>query len=84
MRKAFCALVLTGSLTAAILSAQEPRDNNVNTGPGNGDRGAATTAQRDNDRGFNPGWLGLIGLAGLAGLMPKDRNNRQNVAATNR
>ena len=24
-------------------------------------------ANRD-DRGFNPGWLGLLGLAGLAGL----------------
>jgi len=32
------------------------------------DTGATTTRTDRDDRGFNPGWLGLIGLAGLAGL----------------
>lgn len=36
------------------------------------DMGTTTTrTARDDDRGFNPGWLGLLGLAGLAGLMPR-------------
>ena len=40
----------------------------------------STTADNRDDRGFNPGWLGLLGLAGLAGLIPlftrNDRNDR--------
>jgi hypothetical protein len=39
----------------------------------------ATTA-RDDDRGFDMGWLGLIGLAGLAGLLPRDRRGRHTGA----
>jgi len=35
----------------------------------------ATTARNDND-GFNLGWIGLAGLAGLVGLMPHDRRDR--------
>lgn len=31
------------------------------------------TAPRNDDRGFDWGWLGLIGLAGLAGLNRRDR-----------
>ncbi len=37
------------------------------------------TAPRNDDRGFDWGWLGLIGLAGLAGL---NRRDRTHVAGT--
>jgi hypothetical protein len=33
----------------------------------------AGAAPRNDDRGFDWGWLGLIGLAGLAGLNRRDR-----------
>ena len=36
---------------------------------------SAPAANRDNDRGFDWGWLGLLGLIGLAGLMRRDRTN---------
>ena len=57
----FCALTTAG---AAYGQSDTAADSN---------RGSAATTARDN-RGFNPGWLGLIGLAGLAGLM--GRNDR--------
>ena len=37
----------------------------------------ATTANRDTDRDFDWGWLGLLGLIGLAGLMRRDRAREQ-------
>ena len=40
-------------------------------GDANGNNAGTTTRDND-DRGFNPGWLGLIGLAGLAGLRRRD------------
>jgi hypothetical protein len=40
--------------------------------------GATTTTTRDDNRGFDLGWIGLAGLAGLAGLMPRDRHDRRN------
>ena len=41
------------------------------------DRTPATSSQpsRDDDRGFDYGWLGLAGLVGLLGLLPRDRRN---------
>jgi len=39
----------------------------------------AGAASRNDDRGFDWGWLGLIGLAGLAGL---NRRDRTHVAGT--
>jgi hypothetical protein len=43
-------------------------------------RNDGATAAREDDRGFDTGWLGLIGLAGLAGLFPRDRRERHNGA----
>lgn len=40
--------------------------------------GARTTTTRDNNDGFNLGWIGLAGLAGLVGLMPRDRGVRHD------
>lgn len=33
----------------------------------------ASSAPRDDDRGHDWGWIGLLGLAGLGGLMRRDR-----------
>jgi hypothetical protein len=43
-------------------------------------RNDGVTTARDDDRGFDMGWLGMIGLAGLAGLLPRDRHDRNNGA----
>jgi MYXO-CTERM domain-containing protein len=42
-----------------------------------------TQSQNTNrdDRGFNPGWLGLIGLAGLAGLRRRERTPTARLAS---
>ncbi len=40
--------------------------------------GARTTTTRDNNNGFDLGWIGLAGLAGLVGLMPRDRHDRND------
>jgi hypothetical protein len=37
--------------------------------------GAGTTITRDDNDGFDLGWIGLAGLAGLIGLMPRDRHD---------
>ena len=37
---------------------------------------------RDDDDGFDMGWIGLLGLAGLAGLMPRDRRDRNDNTGT--
>jgi hypothetical protein len=48
---------------------------------GGGNNANATTAgSRNDDRGFDWGWLGLIGLAGLAGL--SGRSRRTHAAGT--
>ena len=40
--------------------------------------GSRTTTMRDDDDGFDLGWIGLAGLAGLFGLMPRDRHDRKD------
>ena len=74
--------VLAG-LAALPLLAQTSADSNAGTAaPAMG-----TTAtnnnypqNRDQDRGFNYGWLGLIGLAGLSGLMRRSHNDQPHIA----
>jgi len=66
------------ALTAVLLggSAGGAFAQTSGTGGSNTTAPAATSGQttnRDNDRGWDWGWLGLIGLAGLAGLMRRDR-----------
>ena len=61
---ALAASMLVGSAGATFAQA-----------PGGGTTGGATTANRDDDRDFNWGWLGLLGLIGLAGLMRRERTH---------
>lgn len=64
----FAASVVTLSLGMTIASSfgqSTTRDND----------GVRTTTTRDNNDGFNLGWMGLIGLAGLVGLMPRTRRD---------
>jgi len=46
---------------------------------------AASPIQSQNtnrdDRGFNPGWLGLLGLAGLAGLRRREPTSTTRLAS---
>ena len=76
---ALTALLIGGSAGGAIAQTT-----------GTGTNGAATSTaatNRDNDRGWDWGWLGLIGLVGLAGLMRRDRasydaHNRAGMGTT--
>jgi MYXO-CTERM domain-containing protein len=74
-------LGLTIVVTPALLTAQD----NDPVGTNTADR-PVTRRDADDDRGFDPGWLGLIGLAGLAGLKRRDRqdNHRTGTSTTNR
>ncbi|HYX34217.1 MAG TPA: WGxxGxxG family protein [Oligoflexus sp.] len=64
--------VLVAGLSGVALTAQAQSGDTTTTN--------APDTDRDNDRGFNPGWLGLLGLAGLAGLRRKsDDHNHTRV-----
>lgn len=66
------ALGLLGiSLALVPLAGRASAQANGDRGGTGNDTGMATTRADRDDRGFNPGWLGLAGLAGLAGLMPR-------------
>jgi hypothetical protein len=52
------------ALSAMPLAAQQPNSNTTST---SGVVGQQDTTQRDNDRGFPWGLLGLLGLGGLMG-----------------
>jgi len=84
MRRTFIGLVVAVSLAGAAISAQDARDTSPAPGSATGPSapGGTATTRRDDDGGFDMGWLGLIGLAGLAGLMPKERKDRDTVATT--
>jgi hypothetical protein len=43
--------------------------------------GAPDAARGEDQRGFDPGWIGLAGLLGLAGLMGRDRNRRHDTVS---
>jgi hypothetical protein len=59
---------------AALLSMMAIVPAMAQTGTGTGPTTGTTTTQ-NNDRGFNPGWLGLLGLAGLAGLTGRKKHD---------
>ena len=67
----FAVSVITLSLgmTMASSFAQDRTNDEVGTN--------MATARDDND-GFELGWIGLAGLAGLVGLMPRDRKDRHD------
>jgi len=65
---ALTALLFSGSAGVAV--AQTGGTPSTTT---SGAANSAPATNRDNDRGFDWGWLGLIGLVGLAGLMRRDR-----------
>ena len=52
--------------------------------PGGGTTGGTTTANRDDDRDFDWGWVGLLGLIGLAGLIPRNRAHDMRESTTAR
>ena len=58
-------LMTPGPVSAQDAASQPPQNQNNN---------------RD-DRGFNPGWLGLLGLAGLAGLRRRERTPTARLAS---
>ncbi len=63
----------TVALTAALSMPTFAQGTTGAGGSTTGSTGATSTApdttiRRDNDRGFDWGWLGLLGLAGLMGL----------------
>ena len=62
-------------MTALLVGGKRRRGHRANHGDGHETAPATSTAatNRDNDRGWDWGWLGLIGLVGLAGLMRRDR-----------
>jgi hypothetical protein len=79
MRKAFRSFVATSVLSVGLGLAchaiAQDASNDANRTPVVVAPGPerAPGAVREDNRGFNPGWLGLAGLAGLLGMMPKDR-----------
>ena len=58
-------LMTPGAVSAQDAASQPTQSQNTN---------------RD-DRGFNPGWLGLLGLAGLAGLKRRSSMPNARVAS---
>ena len=67
-------------LAAFLLGAAYAQDTGNAERPGNTTSGGASTA-RDDNSGFDFGWLGLVGLAGLAGLMPRENRERHAVGS---
>jgi hypothetical protein len=63
-----CALALAAALSMPAFSQGTAGSGTTSRSPGATTASAdTTTVRRDNDRGFDWGWLGLIGLAGLMG-----------------
>jgi MYXO-CTERM domain-containing protein len=58
-------LITPGAVSAQDAASQPIQSQNTN---------------RD-DRGFNPGWLGLLGLAGLAGLRRREPTSSGRLAS---
>jgi MYXO-CTERM domain-containing protein len=58
-------LITAGAVSAQDAASQPTQSQNTN---------------RD-DRGFNPGWLGLLGLAGLAGLRRREPTSSGRLAS---
>jgi len=71
---ALAALLLGSSAGGAFAQTAGGGGSNA-TGPAasSGQTANRDNANRNDDRGWDWGWLGLIGLAGLAGLMRRDR-----------
>jgi hypothetical protein len=73
MKKSFATSVFVGALAlacAAPVAAQSTPG--TGTGLSSGDQ---TARMRDDDSGFDIGWLGLLGLVGLLGLRRRDSAN---------
>jgi hypothetical protein len=69
---ATAAVAATFSLGCAGVFAQDrtPTDSRPST---DSRPTVESNTRRDDDGGFNYGWLGLAGLIGLAGLLPRGR-----------
>jgi hypothetical protein len=85
MRTSVFHAIRTGALSlglavgaAGLASAQTDADKNAagSSGAVNNAPARTTTADNRDDRGFNPGWLGLLGLAGLIPLFTR-RNHHE-------
>lgn len=71
-QQSLTALVLAAGLFAGSATLAEAQTNTTTAAPTTTTTPAV--AVRDDDDGFDLGWLGLIGLLGLAGLSGRRRN----------
>jgi hypothetical protein len=62
-----CTIALTAALSMPVFAQDTPSSPGT-TGSTSTSASPDSTTRRDNDRGFNWGWLGLLGLAGLMGF----------------
>jgi hypothetical protein len=80
MRRSFRTALLSLGLAlgaTGLAAAQTDTDRNNGSTPTVNNAPARTgTADNRDDRGFNPGWLGLLGLAGLIPLFTR-RNHHE-------
>lgn len=79
IRYTVCAVALTTSLFMPVF-AQGTGTNTTSGSTVATSPSAAKATLRDNDGGFNWGWLGLLGLAGLMGLRKQPNTHRTDAA----
>ena len=75
----------TPANTTATASQSQPTlsaDTSLNTTTSTTANGAID--DRDHDRGFNPGWLGLLGLLGLLGMRRREVETTRTTYTTDR
>lgn len=65
--------------TMCLLTIASPSFSQETTTPAATNDTAAQAQARDDDDGFDLGWLGLLGLIGLAGLRGRHRDDRTTV-----
>ena len=75
-RTALLSLGLALGATGLAVAQTDAERTNGSTPAVNNAPARTTTADNRDDRGFNPGWLGLLGLAGLIPLFTR-RNHHE-------
>lgn len=75
-----CAIALATTLSMPAFA--QGTGSGTSSATGSTGTSANTTSLRDNDRGFDWGWLGLIGLAGLMGLRKQPDVHRSDATRT--
>ncbi len=81
-------LVLAASILTALGSAAFAQNNTATGTTATGTTAAVpatnnnSAAPREDDRGHDWGWIGLLGLAGLGGLMRRERPHVVSTSTT--